>query len=199
MGKNSKGINLTFLIIILLIGVAIWVSCITVKEDAYTRGEFVRELEAGNVVSVEIEPNAQVPTGTVYITLRDSAQAKKLYVSDVVEIQELLTKYNIDPLIHDIPKENWFLTDFLPLLLLIVVMVFLFSMMTTQNSGGNGGKMMNFGKSHARLSTGGEVTLKDVAGLKEEKEELEEIVVSRWPWSPPGDLSYLPVTPFQSS
>ena len=146
MGKNSRGINLTFLIVILLIGVAIWVSCITVKEDAYTRGEFIRELEAGNVVSVEIEPNAQVPTGTVYITLRNSAQAKKLYVSDVVEIQELLAEYNIDPLIHDIPKENWFLTDFLPLLLLIVVMVFLFSMMTTQNAGGNGGKMMNFGK-----------------------------------------------------
>ena len=176
MGKNSRGINLTFLVVILLIGVAIWVSCITVKEDAYTRGEFIRELEAGNVVSVEIEPNAQVPTGTVYITLRNSTQAKKLYVSDVVEIQELLAEYNIDPLIHDIPKENWFLTDFLPLLLLIVVMVFLFSMMTTQNAGGNGGKMMNFGKSHARLSTGGDVTLKDVAGLKEEKEELEEIV-----------------------
>jgi len=176
LGKNSKGINLTFLIVILLIGVAIWVSCITVREDGYTRGEFIRQLEAGNVVSVEIEPNAQVPTGTVYITLRNSAQAKKLYVSDVVEIQELLAEYNIDPVIHDIPKENWFLTDFLPLLLLIVVMVFLFSMMTTQNSGGNGGKMMNFGKSHARLSTGGEVTLKDVAGLKEEKEELEEIV-----------------------
>lgn len=176
MGKNSKGINLIFLIVVMLIGVLIWLSCIKVREDTYTRGEFINELEAGNVVNVEIEPNAQVPTGIVYITLRDATQTKKLYVSDVVEIQELLAKYNIDPIVHDVQKENIFLTEILPILLLIVVMVFFFSMMTTQNSGGNGGKMMNFGKSHARLSTGGEVTLKDVAGLKEEKEELEEIV-----------------------
>ena len=176
MGKNSKNINLIFLIIIMLIGVLIWISCIKVKEEAYTRGEFINQLEAGNVVSVEIEPNAEVPTGIVYITLRNVPQTKKLYVSDVVEIQELLAEYNIDPIVHDVQKENIFLTEILPILLLVVVMVFFFSMMTSQNSGGNGGKMMNFGKSHARLSTGGDVTLKDVAGLKEEKEELEEIV-----------------------
>ncbi|MDE7266407.1 MAG: ATP-dependent zinc metalloprotease FtsH [Lachnospiraceae bacterium] len=176
MGKNSKNINLIFLIVIILIGVLIWISSINVREEAYTRGEFINQLKAGNVVSVEIEPNAEVPTGIVYITLRNVPQTKKLYVSDVVEIQELLAEYNIDPIIHDVQKENIFLTEIVPILLLVVAMVFFFSIMTSQNSGGNGGKMMNFGKSHARLSTGGDVTLKDVAGLKEEKEELEEIV-----------------------
>ena len=128
----------------MLIGVLIWISCIKVREEAYTRGEFINELEAGNVVSVEIEPNAEVPTGIVYITLRNVPQTKKLYVSDVVEIQELLAEYNIDPIVHDVQKENIFLTEILPILLLVVVMVFFFSMMTSQNSGGNGGKMMNF-------------------------------------------------------
>lgn len=84
--------------------------------------------------------------------------------------------YNIEPIVKDVPQENWFITELLPLLMLLVVVVFMFSMMNAQNAGNSGGKMMNFGKSRARLMTGGEVTLKDVAGLKEEKEDLEEIV-----------------------
>ena len=74
------------------------------------------------------------------------------------------------------PQENWFLTELLPFLLLLVAVAFMFSMMTAQNSNSGGGKMMNFGKSRAKLTTGGEITLKDVAGLHEEKEDLEEIV-----------------------
>ncbi len=146
------------------------------KEETYTKGELLRQLEAGEVVSVEIEPNIQVPTGTVYVTLRNIQPPKKLYVSDVTEIQALLAKYNIDPVVQDVPQENWFLTELLPLLLLMVAVVFMFSMMTAQNSNSGGGKMMNFGKSRAKLTTGGEITLKDVAGLHEEKEDLEEIV-----------------------
>ncbi|MCD8038164.1 MAG: ATP-dependent zinc metalloprotease FtsH [Lachnospiraceae bacterium] len=160
----------------ILIGVTIWLSFTKESEELYTRGELITQLEAGEVVSAEIQPNAQVPTGTVYFTLRSSQQVKKLYVSDVVEIQELLEEYNLDPVVNDVPQENWFLTELLPLLMLLVVVVFMFSMMTAQNSGGGGGKMMNFGKSRARLTTGGEVTFKDVAGMQEEKEDLEEIV-----------------------
>lgn len=146
------------------------------REETYTKGELIGQLEAGEVVSVEIQPNIQVPTGIVYVTLRNIQQPKKLYVSDVVEIQELLAKYNVDPLVQDVPQENWFLTEFLPLLLLLVAVAFMFSMMTAQNSNSGGGKMMNFGKSRAKLTTGGDITLKDVAGLHEEKEDLEEIV-----------------------
>ena len=146
------------------------------REESYTKGELVNQLEAGEVVSVEIQPNVQVPTGTVYVSLRNIQQPKKLYVSDVTEIQNLLAKYNVDPVVHDVPQENWFLTELLPLLLLLVAVAFMFSMMTAQNSNNGGGKMMNFGKSRAKLTTGGDITLKDVAGLHEEKEDLEEIV-----------------------
>lgn len=176
MGRNSKGINLVFVVVMILIGVTIWLSCMKEREETYTKGELIGQLEAGEVVSVEIQPNIQVPTGIVYVTLRNIQQPKKLYVSDVVEIQELLAKYNVDPLVQDVPQENWFLTEFLPLLLLLVAVAFMFSMMTAQNSNSGGGKMMNFGKSRAKLTTGGDITLKDVAGLHEEKEDLEEIV-----------------------
>ncbi len=176
MGKNSKGINLVFIVVMILIGVTVWLSCMKEREETYTKGELIDQLEAGEVVSIEIQPNVQVPTGTVYVTLRNIQQPKKLYVSDVTQIENLLAKYNVDPVVHDVPQENWFLTELLPLLLLLVAVAFMFSMMTAQNSNNGGGKMMNFGKSRAKLTTGGDITLKDVAGLHEEKEDLEEIV-----------------------
>jgi len=175
LGKGAKGINLTFIFILILVLVLIWASTNSGSSGSYTMGQFVSEMEEGLVVDVEIHPNVQVPTGMLRITLRDNQQ-RNLYVSDVVEVQELVKSYNIEPIVKDVPQENWFITELLPLLMLLVVVVFMFSMMNAQNSGNSGGKMMNFGKSRARLMTGGEVTLKDVAGLKEEKEDLEEIV-----------------------
>ena len=175
MGKGAKGINLTFIFILILVLVLIWASTNSGGSGSYTKGQFVKEMEEGLVVDVEIHPNAHVPTGMLRITLKDNQQ-RSLYVSDVVEMQELVKSYNIDPIVKDVPQENWFITELLPLLMLLVVVVFMFSMMNAQNSGNSGGKMMNFGKSRARLMTGGEVTLKDVAGLREEKEDLEEIV-----------------------
>ncbi|MBQ3512487.1 MAG: ATP-dependent zinc metalloprotease FtsH [Lachnospiraceae bacterium] len=176
MGKGAKGLNLYFVIILILLLVTVWVSTIQEKGDSYTRGELVKQLEAGDVVNVEIHPNAQVPTGSVDVYLK-GGHVKTLYVSDVVEIQNLLAGYNIDPVVEDVPQENWFLTDMLPILLIIIFGVFMFVMVNAQNANNSGGgKMMNFGKSRARLSTGGEITLKDVAGLQEEKEDLEEIV-----------------------
>ena len=176
MGKGAKGLNLYFVIILILLLVTVWVSTIQEKGDSYTRGELVKQLEAGDVVNVEIHPNAQVPTCSLDVYLK-GGYVKTLYVSDVVEIQSLLAGYNIDPVVEDVPQENWFLSDMLPILLIIIFGVFMFVMVNAQNANNSGGgKMMNFGKSRARLSTGGEVTLKDVAGLQEEKEDLEEIV-----------------------
>ncbi len=176
MGKGAKGLNLYFVVILILLLVTVWVSTIQEKGDTYTKGEFVAQLEAGEVIDVEIHPNTQVPTGSVDVYVK-GGYVKTLYVSDVVEIQNLLADYNIDPVVDDVPQENWFLTDMLPILLIIIFGVFMFVMMNAQNANNSGGgKMMNFGKSRARLSTGGEITLKDVAGLQEEKEDLEEIV-----------------------
>ena len=176
MGKGAKGLNLYFVVILILLLVTVWVSTIQEKGDTYTKGEFVAQLEAGEVINVEIHPNTQVPTGSVDVYVKDG-YVRTLYVSDVVEIQELLAGYNIDPIVEDVPQENWFLSDMLPILLIVIFGVFMFVMMNAQNANNSGGgKMMNFGKSRARLSTGGEITLKDVAGLQEEKEDLEEIV-----------------------
>lgn len=175
MGKGAKGINLTFIFILILVLVLIWASTNSGSSGSYTMGQLISEMEEGLVVDVEIHPNVQVPTGMLRITLKDNQQ-RNLYVSDVVEAQEIVKRYNIEPIVKDVPQENWFITELLPLLMLLVVVVFMFSMMNAQNAGNSGGKMMNFGKSRARLMTGGEVTLKDVAGLKEEKEDLEEIV-----------------------
>lgn len=175
MGKGAKGINLTFIFILILVLVLIWASTNSGSSGSYTMGQLISEMEKGLVVDVEIHPNVQVPTGMLRITLKDNQQ-RNLYVSDVVEAQEIVKGYNIEPIVKDVPQENWFITELLPLLMLLVVVVFMFSMMNAQNAGNSGGKMMNFGKSRARLMTGGEVTLKDVAGLKEEKEDLEEIV-----------------------
>ena len=175
MGKGAKRINLTFIFILVLVLVLIWASTNSGGSGSYTMAQFVAEMEEGLVVDVEIHPNVQVPTGMLRITLKDNQQ-RNLYVSDVIEAQEIIKSYNIEPIVRDVPQENWFITELLPLLMLLVVVVFMFSMMNAQNAGNSGGKMMNFGKSRARLMTGGEVTLKDVAGLKEEKEDLEEIV-----------------------
>lgn len=176
MGKSAKGINIYFVIIAILLLVTVWVSTIQDRSDQYTKGELISQLEEGQVIAVEIQPNAQVPTGTLTITLKDNT-IRTLHVSDVVEIEDLLAQYNIDPMVEDVPQENWFLTYMLPILLVVIFCVFLFVMFNAQNANNSGGgKIMNFGKSRARLSTGGDITLKDVAGLEEEKEDLEEIV-----------------------
>jgi len=176
VGKSAKGINIYFVIIAILLLVTVWVSTIQDRSDQYTKGELISQLEEGQVVAVEIQPNAQVPTGTLTITLKDNT-VRTLHVSDVIEMEDLLAQYNIDPMVEDVPQENWFLTYMLPILLVVIFCVFLFVMFNAQNANNSGGgKMMNFGKSRARLSTGGDITLKDVAGLEEEKEDLEEIV-----------------------
>lgn len=176
MGKSAKGINIYFVIIAILLLVTVWVSTIQDRSDQYTKGELISQLEEGQVVAVEIQPNAQVPTGTLTITLKDNT-VRTLHVSDVIEMEDLLAQYNIDPMVEDVPQENWFLTYMLPILLVVIFCVFLFVMFNAQNANNSGGgKMMNFGKSRARLSAGGDITLKDVAGLEEEKEDLEEIV-----------------------
>jgi len=134
-------------------------------------------VQSGEVAMAEIQPNREAPTGSVEVTLK-SGEEKVLYTTDITVAEQALRDAGYDPLVHDIPHENWFLNYVLPILLVVIVGVFVFVMINNQNAaGGNGGKMMNFGKSRAKLSMGDHhVTLKDVAGLKEEKEELEEIV-----------------------
>lgn len=146
------------------------------REEEYTRAEFIADLDAGNVSEIVIQPNGEAPTGYLEIQMKNG-QNHKLYATDITELETLVREYGFDPVVNDIERENWFLTYMLPMLVVLAVGVFLFMMMNAQQAGGGNGKMMNFGKSRAKMSIGDKsVTFAQVAGLKEEKEELEEIV-----------------------
>ena len=173
--KRSRGLSVYFVVMLVLLALLVVPSFMDNNRIEYTRGELMNDLEAGRVVSADITPSRQTPTGEVTVTL-ESGLEKTLYVTDVSEIEQFLISFNIDPNVEKVQEENWFLTSILPMLVSVVVLIVFFTMMNGQNGGSNA-KMMNFGKSRAKLSVGdGTIRLKDVAGLQEEKEELEEIV-----------------------
>ena len=173
---KNRGIRIYFVLVIGLLLLVLWTSMLNVKQSEYTKGELVTSLKADEVISATILPNRETPTGEVEIVLANGEQ-RTLYVTDVNEIEALLESYKIDPAVEKVREENWFLNSVFPVLLAVIVMVFFFVMMNNQNAGGGNSKMMNFGKSRARLSLGdNKTTLQDVAGLKEEKEDLEEII-----------------------
>ena len=173
---KNRGIRIYFVLVIGLLLLVLWTSMLNVKQSEYTKGELLTSLKADEVISATILPNRETPTGEVEIVLANGEQ-RTLYVTDVNEIEALLESYKIDPAVEKVREENWFLNSVFPVLLAVIVMVFFFVMMNNQNAGGGNSKMMNFGKSRARLSLGdNKTTLQDVAGLKEEKEDLEEII-----------------------
>ena len=177
MNKSGRSFYLYFVIIICLLLFTVWVGTLRVPGSGYTRGEFERQMEENEVAVVTICPNKDTPTGSLKVVLK-SGEEKVLYVTDVTEMERIVREQGIDCSVESVPEESWFLNSVLPILIVVVVCVFFFVMMNSQNAGGGGGKMMNFGKSRARLTIGAEnrITLGDVAGLKEEKEELQEIV-----------------------
>ncbi|RKI86204.1 ATP-dependent zinc metalloprotease FtsH [bacterium 0.1xD8-71] len=178
MSKNNKSFYVYFVIIIALLLITVWVGTLRVQNNGYTRGEFEEQLEKNEIAVVNICPNRDVPTGSLEIVLK-SGEERILFVTDVTEMEALVRSYGIDCGVESVPEESWFLNSVFPILIVVVVCVFFFVMMNAQNSGGGGGgRMMNFGKSRAKLTLGGEnkITLGEVAGLKEEKEELQEIV-----------------------
>ena len=148
--------------------------------SSYTREAFEKDIESGNAETIQIVQNREVPTGSVVVKLSDSTQ-KVLVVSDVNEVITYLEDEDVlNYTLEKVPAENWFVM-LLPYVLVIGAMFFFFMMMSNQaaaNAGGSGNKMMNFGKSRAKMMTDEtkRVTFANVAGLKEEKEELEEIV-----------------------
>ena len=173
---KKRGLNFYFVLIFGLLLLTIWTSMFKVRESEYSKGELRAQLQKGDVVAAVIMPNRETPTGSVDIVFKDGTN-KTLYATDVTEIEDLLEEYAINTQVEKVEEENWFLTSVMPVLLAVIVMVFFFVMMNNQHSGGSNSKMMNFGKSRAKLSMGDtKVTLNDVAGLKEEKEDLEEIV-----------------------
>ena len=175
---KQKGFSQYFVVIVLLLLGIVLINAWKKNNVEYTRAEMVQDLENGDIEEVVIHPNAQGPTGYLDVTFA-SGQEKTLYATDISELEKLVRDNGIEPRVLDIQRESIFLTSILPTLIIVVAVAFFFIMMNAQNAGGGGSaRMMNFGKSRAKLANVGDdkVTLKDVAGLREEKEELEEII-----------------------
>ena len=175
---KQKGFSQYFVVIVLLLLGIVLINAWKKNNVEYTRAELVQDLEDGDIEEVVIHPNAQGPTGYLDVTFA-SGQEKTLYATDISELEKLVRDNGIEPRVLDIQRESIFLTSILPTLIIVVAAAFFFIMMNAQNAGGgSSARMMNFGKSRAKLANVGEdkVTLKDVAGLREEKEELEEII-----------------------
>ncbi|MBO5241373.1 MAG: ATP-dependent zinc metalloprotease FtsH [Lachnospiraceae bacterium] len=179
MNENNKkrGLGGYFIFILVLLGFAIWIGTLRSNVTGYNWNNFMEDFEAKNIVSASIAPNSEVPTGTVYLELKEGL-VKEMYVSDVTKVEAVLYEAGIPVIMQDMPSENWFMYYVLPMLVIFVIFIFFFSLMNSHGGGGGNNRMMNFGKSRARMTGIGEgkITLKDVAGLREEKEELEEIV-----------------------
>ena len=147
------------------------------NQPAYKLEDFQRDLASGDVQDVVITPNRNNDTGYA-VVIRSDEERKILYATQIAEVERITRENGIEPTVKDIPSENTFMVSVLPTILIVAVCLFFFYLMNAQNMGGGGSnaKMMNFGKSKARLTNESGVTLNDVAGLKEEKEDLEEII-----------------------
>ena len=178
MNKNGRGMNLVISLLLIVLLVFWFSGILRSMEDTCTQAEFNQMLDTGEISGAVVVQNREVPTGSVEVHLT-SGDEKVLVVSDVNPVLEELETAGVKTIVRDVPGDNTFLTSILPALITVGGVLLIFMMMNAQNAQMNGGnKMMNFGKSRARLSLAGDskVTLKDVAGLKEEKEDLQEIV-----------------------
>ena len=183
MNKQARSwIPSILLLIVLFVGGYWFMTRQFTINNSYSQQDFYESVQNNEVESVYIHPNKEYPTGRVSVDLTNG-NSVQFYALDVKEIQDFLGDYSEIALeVGDVPGDNIFLSSVLPIILVAGMAFFLISMMSRQMSGGGGGgtnaKMMNFGKSRARMTVNEEnkVTFKDVAGLEEEKEDLEEVV-----------------------
>ncbi len=177
--KKNRGMGgTTFLFIVVIVALVYWLtSQASLKARELTYEQFYQVLQNEEIASVVIEQNKAVPTGRLVIKLTDEdAGEYYLSVSDVNEMQKQLVEAGVSVKMEDVPQESTFLTTWVPTLLMVGAVIFLVVMMTRQ--GGANSKAMNFGKNRARMTDPSDkkITFAQVAGLQEEKEELEEIV-----------------------
>ena len=167
------------LVLLLLVVFGFWfISRQMTRDYSYTEQAFQQDIEEGEVSQLYIQPNREIPTGQVTVRMKNGEE-HNFYSLDVKELQDTLeAESDVAIQVADVPGDNVFMASVLPLILTVVLVLVIMNMMNRQMSGGSNAKMMNFGKSRAKMSTDADkkVTFKDVAGLQEEKEELEEIV-----------------------
>lgn len=174
---NFRGMGVYVVLVLAVVFIWYFLSQNTAS-NSYTKTDFEKALKDGDVINVEVVQNREIPTGSLTVSLKGDKR-EVLYVSDVNSIQDLMDEYDFTAYAcDDVPAENWIMT-LLPYLLVFGA-VFILFMIANNNAAAQGGgsKMMNFGKNRAKLTTeeDNKTTFDDVAGLKEEKEELEEIV-----------------------
>lgn len=183
MNNNNKYRTMSGASVVMFIAIvffALWFTGqMQQRDQEMTYARFEQELKDGNVAGAIINQSRSVPTGTVTVTLNNPRSSRIVYVSDVNEVQELLKKYNVkDYQLLKVQEDTMFTTVVVPVLITMAGVLLIFMLMNRQGGGGANAKAMNFGKSRARLNSPADkqVTFAEVAGLKEEKEELEEIV-----------------------
>ncbi|MFQ9934217.1 MAG: ATP-dependent zinc metalloprotease FtsH [Lachnospiraceae bacterium] len=178
MNKQAKGFGFYIAILLVIFAVYTLAKLSLTTNNSYTYQDFRSDVKEEKVKEIVISQNKEIPTGYISVTLK-SNDVKKMYVSDVNVIMEIADEADIEYTLGDVERDSVFLTTILPVIIVAgVVLVFMFMMNGQAASGGGGSKMMNFGKSRAKLMNdmSKKVTFKDVAGLSEEKDELEEIV-----------------------
>ena len=174
--QQFRGMGLILLVMALIFFASTLSQQGSLFSDEMTYQEFMTSVENGAIETALIRQNAQTPTGVV-MTILTNGERGKIAVSDVMEVQQLFREKGIDYLVDDVPKDNYLMTIILPIGLSAVVIMFLMMYMNARIGGGGGNsKMMNFGKSRAKMSRTNSVDFSKVAGLEEEKEDLEEIV-----------------------
>ena len=176
MKQKGRGFNSYLFFIFLLFITTFLLFQVKNQQEEYTYQEFVTDMEADKIHEIVVVPYENNEAGRLEVQLRDGSD-RVLHATDIHELELLAREKGYNPFVKEAEGESWFLTTMVPLLVIIAVAFFFLMMMNAQNAGGAGSKMMNFGKSRAKMTLGDkEVNFSVVAGLKEEKEELEEIV-----------------------
>ena len=177
--SGSRNLIVYFLAIVAVVLLVLTMSSRWQVRDTYNYTQFENDLKENRISSIELQPNAETPTGSVIVTYKDDDSTRTLYVSDITEIEDELKTEFPSYTQQDVSRDSKLLSYAVPIVLGIAVIFVVMALMNSQAAGSSGGgKMMNFGKSRATKTMAGDskVTFKDVAGLEEEKEDLEEIV-----------------------
>ncbi|MBQ4069577.1 MAG: ATP-dependent zinc metalloprotease FtsH [Lachnospiraceae bacterium] len=171
-----RGVGFYIVIAILICVGAYFIFFANNSDDSYTYSNFLEDLKEKKVEEITIIQNKEVPTGK--LTFKVDGKQKTLNIPDVNEVTKEIRDAKLTYVMKDVKRDSVFLTTILPLIIMAIIAFLIFGMISGSSSGGNGGKMMNFGKSRAKLyaDMGKRVTFTNVAGLHEEREELEEIV-----------------------
>ena len=177
MGKQFRGIIIYVLVIAAVFALIYFMTSSRPVNDDYTFSAFQSDLNDEVISSIEINQNSEIPTGTVVVTFKDSTK-KQLYVENVGTITDLLKNRNFTYTMHDVTRASYFVSTILPMVIMFIIFIIFFSVISSRAGGGAGGNVMSFGKNRAKMTAQNQnkTTFKDVAGLKEERQELEEVV-----------------------